>query len=244
MASSPTAAAIEKLARQAIRELRKHTNPERREATLNYFPSAMENLGVAVPHIRKEARAINKQSKAWSPKDVHALAFAILALNTLEGRQLAYELFGLRPELRDSLTLAKLKRLGKGMDNWTSVDVFSTTIAGQVWREGCLTDAEVMRWTRSKDRWWRRAALASTIPLNMASRGGSGDAARTITICNALAADTDEMVAKGLSWALRALIPIDSTRVEDFLAEHDGVPASRVKGEVRNKLERGRKSGK
>ncbi|MFT7485762.1 MAG: 3-methyladenine DNA glycosylase AlkD [Candidatus Paceibacteria bacterium] len=230
------------VARQAIRDLRGYTNPARLAATLSYFPSAMENLGVAVPQIRKVARAVRKQTKEWSDSEVHDLAFAIIAENTLEGRQLAYELFGLRTSLRDGLSIPKLKRLGKGMDNWTSVDVFSTTIAGQAWRAGSLTDAEVMRWTNSRDRWWRRAALASTIPLNMASRGGTGDAQRTLKICQALAGDKDEMVAKGLSWALRSLIPIDESRVEDFLSEHEALMAARVKREVRNKLETGRKN--
>jgi 3-methyladenine DNA glycosylase AlkD len=242
MEASPKDTAI--IARQAIQDLRKHTNPERQKATLNYFPSSMENLGVAVPHIRTCARAVIQQSKAWTPAQVHKLALAIIAQNTLEGRQLAYELFGLRRDLRASLTIPKLKQLGKGMDNWVSVDVFSTTIAGQVWRDGSLTDAEVLRWSRSTNPWWRRASLACTIPLNMKSRGGSGDPKRTLVICHALAGDSHEMVAKALSWALRSLIPIDPTRVEDFLAEHDEILAARVKREVQNKLATGRKSGK
>ena len=241
---SPTAREIQQLARAAIAGLRENTNPERQAATLSYFPSAMENLGVAVPAIRKTARGIHKQAGEWSAHDVYTLAPGIIGHKTLEGRQLAYELFGLRPALREALTIPKLKALGKGMDNWTSVDVFSTTIAGQLWREGRLTDTEVLRWTKSRNLWWRRAALASTIPLNMASRGGSGDGLRTLLVCTALAGDNEEMVAKGLSWALRALIPIDAMRVEDFLAEHDEVLAARVKREVRNKLKTGRKSSK
>jgi 3-methyladenine DNA glycosylase AlkD len=235
---------LAKVATTAIRELRTFTNPERQKATLNYFPSAMENLGVAVPDIRKVARAINKETKPWEAADMFALSLAIIGKNTLEGRQLAYELYTLRPVLREFLTKKALEELGKGMDNWTSVDVFSTSIAGQLWRAGTLKDADLMRWSRSKDKWWRRASLASTIPLNMPSRGGSGDTARTMKLCTALCADQDEMVAKGLSWALRALIPTDPTAVEDFLAEHDEVLAARVKREVRNKLNTGRKSGK
>jgi hypothetical protein len=51
------------------------------------------------------------------------------------------------------------------------------------------------------------------------------------------------MVGKGLSWALRALVAHDPRAVRGFLAKHDDVLAARVKREVRNKLETGRKSG-
>ena len=60
-----------------------------------------------------------------------------------------------------SLRKADVLRLGEGMDNWVSVDVFSCSIAGQLWRERALPDAELLRWARSRDRWWRRAAAVA-----------------------------------------------------------------------------------
>jgi hypothetical protein len=51
------------------------------------------------------------------------------------------------------------------------------------------------------------------------------------------------MVAKGLSWALRALAGVDPAAVRSFLAEHGaGLPAL-VRREVGNKLATGLKSG-
>lgn len=236
-----TRSGLRRDARAAIEALREYTNEERRLATLSYFPSAMENLGVAVPDIRRVLRAVKREVKDREDAEVLDLARAILAEATLEGRQLGYELVASRPSLVRALTIAELRELGTGMDNWASTDTFSTSLAGQSWREGRLTDAEVARWSRSEDRWWRRASLASTIPLNMASRGGSGDPERTLTACERLADDPDEMVAKALSWALRSLVPIDPVRVEDFLAEHQAALAKRVLREVRKKLETGRK---
>jgi len=57
-----------------------------------------------------------------------------------------------------------------------------------------------------------------------------------------LAGDPDDMVVKGLSWALRELIPVDRGAVEQFLEKHDQVLAARVKREVRNKLATGVKN--
>jgi len=111
-----------------------------------------------------------------------------------------------------------------------------------VWRNGQIGDDEVRDWARSENRWWRRVALVSTVALNLKARGGTGDVARTLPVCLMLAADQDDMVVKALSWALRVVEQHDREAVESFLMEFDHCLASRVKREVRNKLNTGRKN--
>jgi 3-methyladenine DNA glycosylase AlkD len=173
---------------------------------------------------------------------VLSLASLLVAHETLEGRQLAYVLLDRHRAGRESLTLQAVRSLGRGIDNWGSVDGFAGLVAGPAWRVGIVPDAEVERWAASRDRWWRRAALASTIALNLASRGGSGDTRRTLGIAERLADDHDDMVAKALSWALRVLARSDPEAVRGFLARHGEVLAARVRREVRNKLETGLKN--
>jgi hypothetical protein len=57
-----------------------------------------------------------------------------------------------------------------------------------------------------------------------------------------LVADSDDMVVKAMSWALRALVVHDADAVGRFLAEHEGILAARVMREVRNKLATGLKN--
>lgn len=127
------------------------------------------------------------------------------------------------------------------MADWGSVDAFGCSVSGPAWRRGRLPDAAVQRWAASPDRWWRRAALVSTVPLNLRSRGGTGDAGRTLDIWRRLAGDDDDMVVKALSWALRELVVWDPEAVRRFLDAHRDVLAPRVTREVRSKLEAGRK---
>ena len=221
--------------------LREAADPRRREVTSNYFPTAMEILGVPVPEIRKTTRRLHGELKGAPPTMVLELAFLLKEVPIHEVRQLAYELLSLRKDARALLGIRKVRSLGKGHDNWASVDGFSVLVSGPVWREGGLPDREVAAWTSMKDRWWRRTALVSTVPLNMPSRGGAGDVGRTLEICHRLAADSDPMVAKALSWALRSLIRVDRGAVEGFLSTHDSVIPALVRREVRNKLETGRK---
>ena len=199
---------------------------------------------MSAPKMRTVLRQLLEDLKGKPPEQVMELARLVRGTGTHEGRQVAFELFEKRKDARTLLRAKEIRELGEGNDNWASVDAFSCYISGPAWREGQITDKRVLSWTRSKDLWWRRTALVSTVPLNMKSRGGTGDPDRTLMICRELVRDRETMVAKGLSWALRALIPVDRGRVQAFLEEHQTNLPSLVKREVRTKLETGRKNPK
>jgi 3-methyladenine DNA glycosylase AlkD len=105
-----------------------------------------------------------------------------------------------------------------------------------------VPDRVIHGWARSTDRWWRRAALVSTVPLNNKARGGRGDARRTLTVCRLLVNDSNDMVVKALSWALRELAKRDPQAVRVFLKQQEPVLAKRVLREVMNKLTTGLKN--
>ena len=207
----------------------------------------------ALPSRRTEAvralrRAASAQLKAADPAFVLAVADRLLDRSIAEAefayRFLAYELIAAHPAALRRLDAATLTRLGRGLDRWEAVDTFAPYLSGPAWRMGQIPDALIASWAASPDRWWRRAALVSTIGLNTAARGGTGDTARTLAICELLVADRDDMVVKALSWALRALARWDPAAVQAFLAEHTGQVAPRVVREVGNKLRTGLKNPK
>lgn len=156
-------------------------------------------------------------------------------------RFVAYELVSSHSAARTALTPRWLLRLGRGVASWGAVDCFASYLAGPAWREGQIPTALVRRWARSADRWWRRVALVSTVPLNNNAGGGSGGARQTLAICGLLVADRDDMVVKALSWALRELAKRDPPAVRAFLSRHEAV-APRVRREVLNKLTTGLKT--
>ncbi len=153
----------------------------------------------------------------------------------------AVVIFQKHPTAKSMINWKYLEPLGNRMDSWGLVDAFAY-LAGPAWRAGQISDVRVIQWTRSKNRWWRRAALVCTVFLNRKARGGKGDTPRTLKVCTALVRDRDDMVVKGMSWALRDLAKIDRAAVEKFLEEHDEGLHARVKREVRNKLTTGVKS--
>lgn len=156
-------------------------------------------------------------------------------------RWIGYELVRAHPAAFRRLGAAQLEDLGWGMDSWWTVDAFARTLSGPAWLAGQVSDELILKWAHAPERWWRRAALVSTVALNVRSQGGLGDVPRTLKVCRVLLNDPDDMVVKALSWALRELVVHDPQAVRAFLDEYEGVLAGRVKHEVRNKLETGLK---
>jgi 3-methyladenine DNA glycosylase AlkD len=120
--------------------------------------------------------------------------------------------------------------------------MFACIVAGPVWERGALPDAEIARWAASPNRWWRRAAVVSTVALNsLHAAEGRGDAKRTLNVCRLVWNDRDPMVVKAVSWALRALAKRDPAAVKEFLAAEGASGPALVLREVRSKLATGLK---
>jgi len=192
--------------------------------------------------VRAVRREFSRRLAGAPPEVVIEIAGRLLEGGDPVHRFVAYELIHYHRGALRSLRARDLERLGSGMDSWGDVDTFACYLSGPAWREGQVPDSLIHRWTRSKDRWRRRAALVSTVPLNNRARGGHGDTARTLAVCRRLIADRDDMVVKALSWALRALAVRDPQGVRRFLQEHERELAARVKREVMNKLTTGLKN--
>jgi 3-methyladenine DNA glycosylase AlkD len=188
--------------------------------------------------IRGVRREYSRHLRQVPGPEVLAVADALVD----QHRWVAYELVASHPDALANLGDSDVERLGRGISDWGSVDAFARYISGLAWQRGHIGDEVIRRWAASRDRWWRRAALASTVPLNLRSAGGTGDTGRTLDICARLASDHDDMVVKALSWALRELVIWDPDAVRDFLDTHHDVLAARVRREVRTKLETGRKN--
>lgn len=198
----------------------------------------------SVDPVRELRKEFSKQIAKWPAEDVVALGLKLVALPDFLFRFIAYELIAGHKAARQSLDEAALLKLGQGLDRWEAVDTFAPYLSGVAWREGQISDDVIHGWARSEDRWWRRAALVSTIALNTKARGGKGDAPRTLEVCRLLVHDRDDMVVKAMSWALRELIPYDPAAVRDFLSVHQSVLPARVIRETNNKLSTGVKNPK
>ena len=175
-------------------------------------------------------------------ESVFALCDALIDVESQsEGaRTVAFEIAYRHRGLRDALDRRKLEQLGRTLDGWASVDHFARKLSGPAWQRGQILDSVVMAWARSKDFWWRRTGLVSTIALNERHLG-KGDAARTLAICELFIEEKADLHIKALSWALRELGQRDPQPVLKFIERHEVRLAPRIIREVRNKLTTGHK---
>jgi 3-methyladenine DNA glycosylase AlkD len=204
----------------------------------------VEGMSVrSAPALRALRREYSRRMEVAPARDVIEVASALIAHRRVP-RFIGDELIASRPDALSALDLTELERLGSGISSWDQVDCFACYLSGPAWRQGHVEDKAIVGWAKSTDRWWRRAALVSTVPLNVKARGGRGDTPRTLRICNLLIEDRDQMVVKALSWALRALVDRDPDAVRQFVEENQGRLSALVRREVRHKLATGTKNPK
>jgi 3-methyladenine DNA glycosylase AlkD len=192
---------------------------------------------VAVRAIRREFSA---RIASAAPESVVQLALYLLDQNSDLLRFFSYELVNRHRPALEQLTADDLLKLGKGLNSWSSVDCFAMYLSGPRWAQGRISDRMIATWARSKDRWWRRTALVSTVVLSR--RGNPDDLRRVLKICSLLGEDKEDMVVKALSWALREMAKKHPEEARTFLEEHRHALAARVVREVNNKLKTGLKT--
>ncbi len=158
-----------------ISELEAAADPERLEKAKGYYPTSMRTIGVKVPDQRVIVRRLVKELKGESAEEMLHLAKELVSRRIFECQQVAYEFLSKSRKALEIIGLEDLRDLGQGLDNWISVDTYSTFLAGVAWREGRIPDDVIREWAGSDDRWMRRTAIVSTVALNQKSRGGTGD---------------------------------------------------------------------
>jgi 3-methyladenine DNA glycosylase AlkD len=226
-----------------IAELEFVADPDRREASKTMFPTSMVYMGVRTPDFRVLIKEWWIEIKNWPPEKLIQFSKELVATRVFECNQLAYELLSKNKNALQLLKLKDLEVLGKNMDNWATSDCFSVMISGWAWRENQISDSDVLNWLETGNLWWKRAAIVSTVALNLSSRGGTGDAKRTMMICERVIRDRENLIVKALSWALRELSKSDKPAVEKFMEKYDSQMAGLARREIYTKLETGRKNG-
>ncbi|HEY4943816.1 MAG TPA: DNA alkylation repair protein [Rhizomicrobium sp.] len=191
-----------------------------------------------VPPVRAIRKALSAELRQAPARDVVAIG---TALTKHLPRWLGYEIITKHRAALASLKIKDVEHLGI-LDSWYATDGFGGYISGPAWRDGQIKTSDIKRWAKSKDFWWRRAALVSTVPLNQKSHGNGYRSEDTLAICEMLIDDREDMVVKALSWALRVLAARDPNAVRAFLDRHVDRLAARVKRETNTKLVTGRKN--
>jgi len=230
------------LKKEIIEKLKSKIDSKRIEFAKSSYPTKMKVLGVKVPDLKQVLNSFKPKIKHLSEIEKIKLIKELANTNTFECQQFGFEIINYDKKLISYLTEKDALEMKKNLDNWISVDYFAGILYGPLWREGKISDRKVECLAKSKDFWERRIAVVSTVALNQKTRGGKGDAKRTLKICALVTKDDNDMVVKALSWALRELAKVEKQPVIDFMKKYDNILSQKVKREVSNKLNLGTKN--
>jgi len=207
-----------------------------------------QNLLSAAPVMRTPVlRAAAREWKKAHPRvayyDVLSLIETLWSGNSLE-RSLALELLLAYRRNLAELRWEHFDHWSRTLRDWPDTDglgiyIFGPWVALDVKKRAPL----LSRLMRSRHLWQRRLALVATVPLNR-GRLCPPIPVQTLALITTARRESDPMIVKSTSWALRELTKRHRARVTAYLCAHgDQLPALALR-ETRNKLRTGLKSGR
>jgi 3-methyladenine DNA glycosylase AlkD len=186
------------LAERIMAEIRDSSDPEREARLRRYFREPIETYSLTSQQSKDIARKFYPEVKG----------------DLEEAMRLAGELMSHRNLSYSSVALRMLERFSRQLEprhfpvfdgwvehltNWATTDQLCTSIIAEVVKKDPGLVERLLEWTGSDNRWRRRAAAVSLVPL--ARRGEAlGDVFR---VADRLMMDGDDMVQKGVGWVLK-----------------------------------------
>jgi 3-methyladenine DNA glycosylase AlkD len=199
----------------AIRaELAKRIDPEYLEGCRNFFKEEVDPWGVRSADLKAVEAMAYKQIRPLPRSERYKLFDELWRSGKLEegamvchiGRRFKRE-FG-----KAEFSLFE-RWIDEYVHNWSHCDgVSSWLLAGCIENHPALRD-KLIPWTRSKNRWKRRASAVSF--LQEAKHGRSFDF--ICDVCTRLEKDADVMVQKGAGWLLKETYPKRPEEVLEFI---------------------------
>ncbi|MCW4050935.1 MAG: DNA alkylation repair protein [Candidatus Bathyarchaeota archaeon] len=199
---------------EILAEIKRQANPVKAEEHHRYFREPIETYGLSSPQAKEIAKQYYPQVKG----------------NLDKALQLTEELLSHRNVSVSSVALFILQRFEKKLEpkhfkifdgwveyltNWATTDHMTThMMAATIKKDPSLVE-ELLRWTGSENRWRRRAAAVSLVPI--ARKGEMFD--DVFRLADILMEDGDDMVQKGVGWLLKEASKRHPSEVREYLLE-------------------------
>jgi 3-methyladenine DNA glycosylase AlkD len=190
-----------------------------------YMKSATPFLGVRVPMTRALTRAEAKLRPFTTPADVTDTVLRLWReASYREERYAAIALLDTPAarRLREPAVLATLRELIVAGAWWDYVDELAHRVRDLLLSWPAEIRPALLTWTRSDDRWLRRASIICQLGLR-----DRADIELLTTAIEAAIGDSDFFLRKAIGWALRDYARTDPAWVRSFAETHELSPLSR-----------------
>lgn len=199
-----------------VKELKTNVDPVYREGSGKFFKEKIHNLGVRTPIVRKIGNTYYQSIKHYTKKEIFELAEALLECRYDECATIA---FAWIYKQRDAFSPGDFSFFKKIVEthvtSWARCDDFCTHTMGAFLTQYPEYVEKIKTWTRSRNRWKRRAAAVSFI-YPARNKLYISD---IFEIADALLRDEDDMVQKGYGWMLKDASLAEPAKVYNFVVK-------------------------
>lgn len=212
--------ASEKSALAGIRrDLLALATPEKKSGAEWFFKEKTNFLGCTFPDMNAVARKWLRALKAdgWAYDRLLAFSERLMKRGTMEETVVALGIVeAMRAQYRPEDFALFERWLKRYITNWANTDSIGPHVIGEFLAMYPGSASRVFKWTKSKNRWVRRAAAVSYV---LHGRHGRFHP-QIFRTARAMLADGDEMVQKGVGWMLKTASESDEAAVVAFVQEH------------------------
>ena len=208
-------------------ELTQAADQSYKERVKKYVKDEITHYGVKTPVTRKLSSKYYKKVKKKSKKDIFSLCELLLQSGSSEERTIAFD-WAFR--LKRQYVLSDFEQfnawLKKYVTGWGSCDDFCTHALGAFLYQVPEVIPTVKTWTKSENRWIRRA---SAVVFIYAIRRDT-HIAHGFEIADLLLQDADVMVQKGYGWMLKEISNVYPQKVFAYVMAHkDKMPRTSLR---------------
>jgi len=181
-------------------ELQSHADPEIRKTSQRFFKEEIRCYGMKTATVIAIAKKYWKEVKGRPKQEIFTLCEELYESGYMEESFIVSEwarAMSGRYE-RDDLMVFR-RWIDTYITNWASCDGFCNHTMGDFIEHYPESVDELKNWTKSKNRWMRRAAAVSLI---VPAKQGKF-LYESLEIASLLLTDADDMVQKGYGWLLK-----------------------------------------
>jgi 3-methyladenine DNA glycosylase AlkD len=197
-------------------ELRRLASERVRESIDRFFTAdqPVHSYGVASPDVKRIAQSVYASVRAWPVAERDGFCTDLWSRGKNEEGALVCYLYKRFAKSCGSREFRLFTRwLDRYVNNWGHTDGLSLWLLGASIANEPALIGKLDAWTRSKNRWKRRAAAVALVPS--ARRGLH--TREIFRIAEPLIPDEDDMVRKGVGWLLKETYPGKPVEVMRFL---------------------------
>ncbi len=200
------------------RELDQQTDAKTKESFQSFFKEKVTAYGVKTAIVTKIAKKYFQEVQPLGKKEIFTLCEELLKSDYTEEAFIAFEwAYWLRDEYESSDFIVLERWLKKYVNNWAKCDSLCNHAIGSFVEKYPQYIENLKNWTRSENRWLRRASAATLIiPAKQ------GEFLKDIfEIADSLLQDKDDLVQKGYGWMLKEASRIHQKEVYDYVLRNN-----------------------